>query len=1770
MAALLETPSRIWRRIEDIEGRDMPSLPSLPPFDDDSADDDSLSSSNILGKLKDAGDDESNKSIDMSLDISGPAHSTPAPSSHYASTIRATSSVSSTARFAHSIASRSAKSASLGLSGTACRTSMGRTSRGSIRRDEDEMSMDSFDASVITSLPVVDPATETDEGDMGTVETSKDGTQEESISVPEVYLPPEEPEEHGLSFADALATVNESREHTPKKFMEYSVNLRSEPKPSPRDRFRNVAIRERKTITTRTRTPSLSRTTPSPHSSPTNSTPRSNRTINMTLPRSATASPAAPSPVPGTSIPLPRSNTASPAIVVHYADDDLSESILSEQEPSLGDAGLALDELSMEMDVTEVHQSPFASTTPADLPREASTSTSPSRSESVHEQSYGQRTEDREPTFSSEEGATPPKIRNLSQATPRASPSPVAMSSPALSAAFTPTPAASRPRLRARFASDESAGEREPETPVHYAPEDAEEEVEEEGEKDPLTPHAARRRSFLLAVVNSTTRPRLKMPTPHPRRESIFPGTPSIAESTPVAAHLSTLDSNSAPSTGPRLQAAFAGVTPRPPPRRTSHPLAQGFTPESPPSAESREGSASPRPPSESGSAVSSNAQLAAIPPWATPGPSGSPYDGASDRASFISTASSHDLTTHHRANTSFDPVLGLGAQGHGLGRFNAGKLNTYLHSLNRRLQEENELLEERVRLLEEKAGQTALDAGGRRLSGGSRRSSLGGTMLGNVEEDVNAEGWMEEKVQLEEMMEDLQTKLDKCLEEKDNTERALEEERTERSRDKERWKERMAEVETGVEGIVRDLERRVHDAEKDAAEAEVDWQKRVKDTERKWIEAEEERDAALERVAQAERALESGQELGGELASANERIAQLAGDVRSANIQIGDLEDELGRVDEKLVKAEKELHDEKELAAALEEELMQKEEVFSTNTKALEQKELEIHQLQQELNESKNYVSQLEEEAGAATERIESLEEQISALGIGQRDLEKALNEAHEDIEALQDEVQRANELARQMEEALEAAEEKMHSDEHELVELQAKVDTLVREREREASFAQKEPSKSYAIPPIDIDVEALEAELDDAHKEIAKLTTLLNQSPARKAVEKARETKIDILEKENEELKERVKALRSTVTDMSTPGRVVNASGMSPFHRQVLAMSMRAPRTPGAPLKDMSWLNNSPTVPDVAPFVSEISRLQKELDLANQSIDDKLDKLEDVGFDVVGLTKKLEDARSRITSLEDEIARLLRREERRNHRLERIRCKKCLLKVDFHAIQGADESSYLEESHSDLPSEPPTPPTKTTEALRAKLKSVNDNLAGMHKHWEEEKSQLLGEKAMLQDTTNRLNLQLQTAKEETKRVSQSGKVKDRVQADVQQELDNARQVIAGLESELRSERAQLRVLGTEQSRLQREREDVLGQLRRTESDVNDVKAQLQRVRKENHELETELRSNDNADQKARILEGKLLETAETIEQLRQERSLLAADHKQLQRKYAEISEQASHLRGEYTAFQATHDKRRQQLDLRQTELDELRQALTEQADELRKAEAEKNRMAVEKKDVARTISVLEGDLKRVRKEAEALGRDLKLLRADKERLEAKRKEDVTKAERAQKQSQSQIRILNEQIQTQKDKFLRVQNQMKTHVCAADDRKLEDMRIQHKDECKGLLVNIRYLQAKLTREGMFRLDLGHQKRYLLVLLAQFEKSEQTIIAAIAKIGYPLPPPPSSRTKKLPRLKSVALCVMFFTRAKMASSRWKEHTTAKAAVVSALQEVRRRRAIPVS
>jgi hypothetical protein len=211
MAAMLETPSRIWRRIEAVEDRDMPSLPSLPHFED-----------SVDAEHHDSDDDQELEDLES---ISSRIHSTP-PSAHHTitSTVKHPSSTSSTARFAHSLASRSSKS-SVAFSNSSPRGMSAKHSQH-----------DSFE---VPSLPRIHSANV----------TGRFQEDDESESVPDVYLPPPDEEDDDpdhksdLSMTDALQSVSltssppfppESMEHqeTPKKNYDFSISLKSEPKVS--------------------------------------------------------------------------------------------------------------------------------------------------------------------------------------------------------------------------------------------------------------------------------------------------------------------------------------------------------------------------------------------------------------------------------------------------------------------------------------------------------------------------------------------------------------------------------------------------------------------------------------------------------------------------------------------------------------------------------------------------------------------------------------------------------------------------------------------------------------------------------------------------------------------------------------------------------------------------------------------------------------------------------------------------------------------------------------------------------------------------------------------------------------------------------------------------------------------------------------------------------------------------------------------------------------------------------------------------------------------------------------------------------------------------------------------------------------------------------------------------------------------------------------------------------------------------------------------------
>lgn len=204
-------------------------------------------------------------------------------------------------------------------------------------------------------------------------------------------------------------------------------------------------------------------------------------------------------------------------------------------------------------------------------------------------------------------------------------------------------------------------------------------------------------------------------------------------------------------------------------------------------------------------------------------------------------------------------------------------------------------------------------------------------------------------------------------------------------------------------------------------------------------------------------------------------------------------------------------------------------------------------------------------------------------------------------------------------------------------------------------------------------------------------------------------------------------------------------------------------------------------------------------------------------------------------------------------------------------------------------------------------------------------------------------------------------------------------------------------------------------------------------------------------------------------------------------------------------------HDERRHQLDLRVTEISDLRQVIQDQAAELQGTEEERKRLASERAQVARTVAALEADLNNVRREAGKIRRDVAQLRDERAHLHAQSKEDKMLAEKAQ----TQVRRLRDDIASLQKRVRRHEEAAANHVCAAyvgasarklhfadnyvtvsrDDETLASMQQLHREHCQSFMRRIHYLKARVTRESAFRSDLVYQKQHLLGTIGCFEKS---------------------------------------------------------------------------
>ncbi|KAG8713310.1 hypothetical protein FRC09_018855 [Ceratobasidium sp. 395] len=1115
--------------------------------------------------------------------------------------------------------------------------------------------------------------------------------------------------------------------------------------------------------------------------------------------------------------------------------------------------------------------------------------------------------------------------------------------------------------------------------------------------------------------------------------------------------------------------------------------------------------------------------------------------------SSFVSTASSHDLAIHRRANASFDAIAH--ARGGG-GEFDQRKLRTYLQSLNKHLSDENAIYKDENFVLKRACLELIDRLGARGVK--IDRNALFGEGI-SIDLDAGDDG-VERDPEIE-VVEDMNEELVAAL---NDAEAA----RTEVTGVRSELEAAQADATAAREEVVRVTDQ----CNAQIAELETDVQKVIEKLQIRLQEREAEASRLREQLVDRSR---DGHQVHEEaLALEQEQRAKLEDEVRQLDEEVAKLGEEGRTLKAELREARTALRNEQVGAA----EAVDK--VRLLENEALEW-EGKVQELERELEEMDALTKERDDAAHerdvALRERGEIMRERDIAI----REREDILDEKDELLHQRDEALKQVS----QMETALEDAESRILDDAEQAKSLQGKIASLERERAELMDRSSRSRSNSEDHIPLhehEALVSELERQLDDAHREIARVTT---ESPAATALAKAKDLRIEQLEKEKEVLTERIQVMRSAgfgaggAGGAGTPGKVSFSGSTAhgtPLNR-IAMMNLKTPRTPGAALKDPSWMNQSTMhgLSDPEAIHARLLEVDARLAEANESIDDKLDKLEKASANAVTLSKSLYIAKEKITSLEREIAHVGRREERLVKKLQRCRCTKCHMRFDASAIaQWAETSSPS--LLDDLMTEPPTPETKTSRNLQSALSAANTQLEDLRAEW-----QKLGqENAALRDAGRQEAELARQAEAEMKRTLdaerrktieaaksiQDEKERDKALADM--ELGRARSAIAGLEEDLRAERSKLRSLAAEHSRAMREKTEVLAKLERTNLDVDSVKSQLDRYKNNNKELEMELRGNAIADSKARHLEARLHENNLQIENLRAEREVLTRDHEQLRKRFEEITERTESLRQRSANSQAEHEKRQHRLDMQVTEIESLRVLLAEREAGMKDMAAAMHVARGAQSDAERVVRSLQAELKRVKSEADQLGTDIEQLRSERVGDNDREKD---RQDRARAQAQAQMRVLNEQLQSAKDAAGQLQARLKDHGAALRPEQVESLKKMHNKECKGLMVQIRYLKDKFYRESLLRQDVCYQKKYLIQVLDVYSKSDEKIERALARPGFPHEKPPTKTRKSL---KSVASAILFIARAQRLSADWRQKRKVKPAINAALEEVRRHRVVP--
>lgn len=660
--------------------------------------------------------------------------------------------------------------------------------------------------------------------------------------------------------------------------------------------------------------------------------------------------------------------------------------------------------------------------------------------------------------------------------------------------------------------------------PKHDDSEDNEEEIQDQLETENLTinqSHPQKRQGILTerATPSQFRTPRVLADIANLRTPRVNPR-PLLPAMTPKDQYIDTFMKSLAQSGRPR----FAAPTPHPRQRggirgpRLSHPLAQ---------------------------VVSRDLD-------SDTGPGGA---GTGD-ASFISTTSSHDLAVAERANASFDPTTDTNAP------FNQVKLNTYLRGLNKQLMKENEVLT--LRLAEYMEG-----TGG---EGSEVNSAIGGTprsVISARSEDASVahagstSAVVASHNVLDELVTTLQDELAVVKADRDDLEAQVElipqlssqladlrQRHEERAGDIQRLQQelehahdearersqahstRMKEVQEGTDAIMAEMQANLNDARSQISTLKA----RLAAQEE--AEAGQEKEIERVRIKMAEERADAMSDAKLEAEQARLRIES---ELRTTEMERDSFRDLAEEFEQKV----QTLEEERERVRA---ELSQ---AMAARTSA----SAELNsQHDQERRRFQNQIAELQSELESQTDRAASLEEELGTL---------------------EDRLVETRAQAAQFELALQESEKKMTHDAEDIRVMRSKIDVLIRERDAAESRAtqakilsqsqSRKVSRAFSVSsdhssataasggpaveslPLEEHnriVAELEEELEDVQREIARLEYIAKDSNSAQAIANARNISIEMLEKENLDLNDKITILKEALQPLASASASASAT--------------------------------------------------------------------------------------------------------------------------------------------------------------------------------------------------------------------------------------------------------------------------------------------------------------------------------------------------------------------------------------------------------------------------------------------------------------------------------------------------------------------------------------------------------------------------------------------------------------------------------------------------